>query len=435
MGCGRFLKSALTSTFLEYDTPKIVHIRSRFIGILHRVIQALIVFYIIFYVFILNKGYQYIDTEAVSGTTTKLKGVASTNSSDPRVGSRVWDTADLNIPPEENGAFFLTTNVIVTHNQSQGECTALPGTSSDCRSDADCLPVGMPFHLGHGVSTGECNLTSHTCMVSAWCPIEDDSPPETTTGEPEYLTQTKDFTVLLKNHVYFPYYKKTRSNFIESINKSYLHSCRYHHIDHPYCPIFQLKDIVSIAETKLSNEIKYEDKWFEQLALKGGVISIRVTWDCNFDLKESKCMPKYVFDRLDNYKGNILGSGYNFRYPIFYYEDGIQKRQLVKAYGILFTLNTQAKARAFDVVTFFLNLGAGFALLGVAAVLCDIFLLSLHRKKDYFKNHIYLDLTQEQTLKDNSILNANSQHTTTEEMCSMTEGYRNGGELVRTNGE
>ena len=35
---------------------------------------------------------------------------------------RVWDEADYVVPPAENGAFFVTTNVVITPNQTLGTC-------------------------------------------------------------------------------------------------------------------------------------------------------------------------------------------------------------------------------------------------------------------------------------------------------------------------
>ena len=35
---------------------------------------------------------------------------------------QVWDEADYVVPPAENGAFFVTTNVVITPNQTWGEC-------------------------------------------------------------------------------------------------------------------------------------------------------------------------------------------------------------------------------------------------------------------------------------------------------------------------
>ena len=35
---------------------------------------------------------------------------------------RVWDEADYVVPPAENGAFFVTTNIVITPNQTLGNC-------------------------------------------------------------------------------------------------------------------------------------------------------------------------------------------------------------------------------------------------------------------------------------------------------------------------
>ena len=387
-GGGSSLKQHVKSFLFSYETPKVIEIESRFIGVFYKILQLVLFSLVIVWVFILNNGYQYIDNGAIGGTTNKIKGVAYSNSTDQRVGRRIWDSADLHVPPQDDGAFFLTTNVILTKNQTQGECPSLKGTwTANCTTDDDCLPIGKPFHLGHGVSTGKCDLETEMCIVEAWCPIEDDNYEE---GEKEaQLQHTADFTVLIKNHVYFPHYNKTRSNFIEMINKTYLRGCRYHPVDAPYCPIFRVGDVVSLAETKgLSDDddnIQLDDKHFYDMAVKGGVVSISVKWDCNFDYSESDCKPLYEFKRLDNYQGNSFSSGYNFRYPFNYFEDGVHKRTLIKAYGILFLLKTEATARAFDLTTFLLNIGSGLALLGIAEVLSEIALLHLHRNRKLFQ--------------------------------------------------
>ena len=42
--------------------------------------------------------------------------------SEHRMYERVWDEADYVVPPAENGAFFVTTNVVITPNQTLGLC-------------------------------------------------------------------------------------------------------------------------------------------------------------------------------------------------------------------------------------------------------------------------------------------------------------------------
>lgn len=145
--CNYLKKGA--SVFFEYDTPKIVHIRSKSIGVVNRIVQLVIIGYIIGWVLVYKKGYQETDM-GVSGSTTKVKGVAYPNVSNPRVPDRVWDASDIVIPAEENNAFFVMTNMIVTNNQSPGECPEAPGVKeAHCTQDSDCVP-GTPYLLGHG---------------------------------------------------------------------------------------------------------------------------------------------------------------------------------------------------------------------------------------------------------------------------------------------
>ncbi len=38
----------------------------------------------------------------------------------------MWDVTDFVVPPTENAAFFVTTNAILTPNQTQGRCPEDP---------------------------------------------------------------------------------------------------------------------------------------------------------------------------------------------------------------------------------------------------------------------------------------------------------------------
>ena len=253
---GSVLKKGV-AVFFEYDTPKIVHIRSKVIGIFNRIVQLVIIAYIIVWVLVYKKGYQEVDT-GVSGTTTKVKGVAYPNVTRPnlRVPDRVWDASDIVIPAEENNAFFVMTNMIVSNNQTPGVCpeSSDPNIGAECSSDSECHPVHKPYLLGHGVTNGTCAPTG-TCFVKAWCPIEID---KLATDE-ALLKDTKTFTVLIKNHVYFPFYNKTRSNILEATNASYLKGCTYDENVNYFCPIFTLGYIVEKAQEKSDSKQHYDD--------------------------------------------------------------------------------------------------------------------------------------------------------------------------------
>lgn len=114
VSCGAFY-----SFLFEYDTPRIVLIRSRKVGLVNRLVQLAILAYVIGWVFLWEKGYQETDS-VVSSITTKVKGVTLTNTSS--LGARIWDVADYVIPPQGENAVFVMTNVILTLNQTQGRC-------------------------------------------------------------------------------------------------------------------------------------------------------------------------------------------------------------------------------------------------------------------------------------------------------------------------
>jgi hypothetical protein len=68
----------------------------------------------------------------------ELDGVS--NAAWRRLYNRIWDVTDIVVPPVENNAFFVTTNVVITPNQSRSECPERVAVAP-CRTDADC-PAG-----------------------------------------------------------------------------------------------------------------------------------------------------------------------------------------------------------------------------------------------------------------------------------------------------
>jgi P2X purinoceptor 4 len=106
---------------------------------------------------------------------------------------RIWDVTDYVIPPSEYNAFFVTTNVVITPDQVQGECPEdpkVPGAICDPKNNT--CRAGKSSQLGHGVYSGECvpadlefltpeekleNNSTFVCAIMAWCPVEKDIQP------------------------------------------------------------------------------------------------------------------------------------------------------------------------------------------------------------------------------------------------------------------
>ncbi|VDP74963.1 unnamed protein product [Echinostoma caproni] len=366
---------SLASSLLEYETQKVVQIHSKKVGILFRLIQLGIFLYVVLWVMVYEKGYQSFD-QAVSGVTAKLKGIAFANVSDnPSIGASVWDAADYVIPPQQNSAFFVMTNLVSTPGQTLTTCEEAHDVyGNSCKNDTDCQP-GRLVMTGSGIQTGRCVPSTRqknlqVCEIYGWCPTEYDITPK-----PHLLSSAENFTVILKNSIEFPRYRVKRRNILPWMDKLYLKTCRYNPYDErmKFCPIFRLGDI-----------LKYSDATNKDIWQNGGMVSIHIEWNCNLDFDVEKCVPKYVFRRLDDFESPVA-QGWNFRFSQHYMENGIRKRNLIKAYGIQFFITVYGTGGKFNVLTFSMNLGSGLALLGIATVLCDMIVLNITRKRGLYR--------------------------------------------------
>ncbi|XP_028323329.1 P2X purinoceptor 1 isoform X2 [Gouania willdenowi] len=359
------ITSALADFFFEYETPRQVLVRNRRVGVVCRLIQLGVLGYIIGWVFIYEKGYQSTDT-AVSSVFTKMKGVGYTNVSGTE---RVWDVADYVFPPQGDASFVVMTNYIVTESQQMGKCPELPGTHN-CTSDGDCEGGSHKRQM-----TGVCVNATKTCEVLAWCPVEDDH----TIPDPPLLMSAENYTLFIKNSITFPLFGVTRSNLVEGIDGGYISKCLHDPVTAPLCPIFKLGDIVRLSGFS-----------FETIAKVGGAIGIVVDWTCNLDANVKHCKPQYNFHGLygnpaepDKAKASV---GYNFRYAEHYMENKTQKRTLFKVFGIRLDIIVQSLARKFDIIPTLTAIGSGVGIFGVATVVCDLVLLYLLPKREFYKN-------------------------------------------------
>ncbi|XP_041338724.1 P2X purinoceptor 5 isoform X3 [Pyrgilauda ruficollis] len=246
-----------------------------------------------------------------------------------------------------------------------------------CDKDMDCLE-GEAVVAGNGVKTGRClkdrGSTRGTCEILAWCPVEKRSKPKK-----PLLGSAENFTVYIKNSIRFPKFKFSKMNVLATNNESYLKSCRYSQ-EHPYCPIFVLGNIVRWAGGN-----------FQEMASEGGVIGIQIEWNCDLDKAPSECNPHYSFSRLDNKSAETsISSGYNFRFAKYYRDaQGVDYRTLIKAYGIRFDVMVNGKAGKFNIIPTIINISSGLALMGAGAFFCDLVLLYLIKKSNFYRGKKY----------------------------------------------
>ncbi|KAL5496262.1 hypothetical protein EMCRGX_G012507 [Ephydatia muelleri] len=355
----------LASFAFDYDTPKIVRIQNKKVGALYRLFQLGIMGFMIGYSIIYSKGYQ--DKDNVFGGSHYENCQGST-------GAQVYDPADYVVPPQEPNSFFVMTNMWVTCDQSYGFCGEDPSVQgSNCTGPSDC--VKQNTIKGNGPRTGVCNNETHTCEVYAWCPTEKENVSYTDMGP---KINAEGFTVLIKNSIQFPNLAPNtlRKNYISNYDLS---KCGIWSHDNYYCPIFQLEDIVAMIDPPQN---------FTELATQGAVVVLTIAWNC--DLDRSGCDPVYGARRLDTSAGDSTSGGFNFRFAKYWYEQGIQYRTLIKAYGILFVVELVGQGGKFSITTLVLKLGSTVALLGIAAVLSDVVVLYVVRKHDMYYGRKYL---------------------------------------------
>ncbi|XP_012581624.1 PREDICTED: P2X purinoceptor 5 isoform X1 [Condylura cristata] len=376
----------LYQSIFDYKTEKYVIAKNKKVGLLYRLVQLAILAYLVIWVFLVKKGYQDTDTSLQSSIITKVKGVTFTNTSE--LGKRLWDVVDYVIPPQGENVFFIVTNLIVTPNQRQEVCAegtatppllswqseSIPGAT--CYEDSDC-PPGEPVLTGNGVRTGRClraeNMPNGTCEIFAWCPVETRSRPTKL-----LLSKAEDFTVYIKNFIRFPKFNFSKTNVLDTKDRTFLKSCQFD-LKNPYCPIFRLGSMVSWAGSN-----------FQELALQGGVIGIQIEWDCDLDKAPSECNPRYSFNRLDTFSENSISSGYNFRFAKYYQDAaGVEFRTLIKAYGIRFDVMVVGKAGKFNIIPTIINVGSGVALMGIGSFFCDLVLIYFIKKSHFYRDKKY----------------------------------------------
>ncbi|KAK7146172.1 hypothetical protein R3I93_013804 [Phoxinus phoxinus] len=338
----------------EYDTQKLVKIKSVRLGSLKWTLNVAILMFICI-MMLWNKEYQEYDL-VVSSVTTKVKGVAEI--SIPDIGEVVWDVVDYSGLSQGKNSFFVATNVIVTKNQKQGNCPEVPPHGKLCRLDKDC-EKGLSDQHNHGVQTGVCvklDILRKTCEVRTWCPIENKKNPR-----PAVLASAENFTVLIKNNIRFPAFNYIRRNILPEMKDTDLKGCTYNHSKNPYCPIFRLGDIVSEAKEN-----------FTEMAVEGGVIGIQINWDCDLNRFFHNCLPKYSFRRLDEKESNrTVYPGLNFRFARYSTVNGVEQRTLFKMYGIRFDVMVFGKAGKFSIIQLIIYIGSTLSYYALTTIFLD----------------------------------------------------------------
>ncbi|KAG3279050.1 P2X purinoceptor 7 isoform X2 [Ictidomys tridecemlineatus] len=362
------------SEVFQYETNKVTRIQSVNYGTIKWILHVIIFSYVCF-ALVSDKLYQRKEP-VISSVHTKVKGIAEVTAEVMENGVKrsvqsVFDTADYTFPLQGN-SFFVMTNFLKTEGQEQRLCPENPTRRTLCSSDRGCKK-GWMDPQSKGIQTGRCIVykgNQKTCEVAAWCPTEavEEKPPR-----PALLSSAENFTVLIKNNIDFPGHNYTTRNILPGLNIS----CTFHKTQNPQCPIFRLGDI--FQETGDN---------FSEVAIQGGIMGIEIYWDCNLDSWSHRCRPKYSFRRLDDKTTNeSLYPGYNFRYAKYYKENNVEKRTLIKVFGIRFDILVFGTGGKFDIIQLVVYIGSTLSYFGLATVFID-FLINTY-SSTFCRSRVY----------------------------------------------
>merc|ERR1711902_477629 len=104
-----------------YKSTRFIRVRNKKLVTIYYTMLIVVLLYIALYTIWFDKGYQAVDP--VTGTTSvKLKGTGSINGQIGTTEGTVFDAMDLVVPALEEDAFFITTSMIITPNQTHDVC-------------------------------------------------------------------------------------------------------------------------------------------------------------------------------------------------------------------------------------------------------------------------------------------------------------------------
>eukprot|EP00747_Dinoflagellata_sp_TGD_P165823 gnl/TRDRNA2_/TRDRNA2_187713_c0_seq1.p1 gnl/TRDRNA2_/TRDRNA2_187713_c0~~gnl/TRDRNA2_/TRDRNA2_187713_c0_seq1.p1 ORF type:complete len:386 (+),score=90.36 gnl/TRDRNA2_/TRDRNA2_187713_c0_seq1:87-1244(+) len=327
-----------TDSLLSFYTKQQVNILDRYLGITNIVLQLLIVFYVVGYVFINQKG--YLEYEMAKGATAvHVRGdCASVSSGKP--GSRYFSAEEITYPGLENGNVFVATRASVM-NQKRGVCE---DKLMPCRNDDDCSQY----------VEGKCIEETSLCKEPSWCDLE----------EKGYIFEldTSDFQVWVKSSV----------QFIQIANDQ-VYTTATDKPEHLF-NTFSVRELLMMCDPPVR---------YEEVSELGAAIEVQFVWSCN--VASSGCTPTVQARRLDTlFDPANIGFGFLFAE---YESDDV--RHLNEMKGIRIFIRTVGTGRVVSLSAISLKASTGIVLLGLAPIIADLLMLKVFKLSKKYEARKY----------------------------------------------
>mmetsp|Transcript_10487 Transcript_10487/g.29148 ORF Transcript_10487/g.29148 Transcript_10487/m.29148 type:complete len:348 (-) Transcript_10487:192-1235(-) len=325
---------------LCYDTIKLVRVLDRRLGFVYYFVKALVVAYIVIYVFIINK--RYLDNEKSTGwIIVKVMKPQISNQ------DKLWDVYDRITNPGELGAAFIPTRILITRGQTQEEPEGpyCESPMHNCSVPDDC-DIGDPL-----LQKAECN--EGRCMRRQWCPAEDQNNPEVT--ETHYL-EVHEVQLWFQNFIHYHRFMLDVSTADESEPV---------HYPHRRANTYRLRDLIRMTNAEP-----------EEFIENGAVMMVNALFHC--DLNRKDCDMNVETATVDK----------NFYFHIYnhiYFENGIRKRDSYRMFGIrLVTFSTGFGSKT-SLAQIMLQLSSAMSLLCIPAIIADFCLQHVVPESPHYK--------------------------------------------------
>lgn len=311
-----------SDTLFSYSTQQVVKIRDSRLGLTYYVLNALILAYIIGYVFIYCEAW-YAEEQAKGFTVTQVSGSAVSRSTVGNV--HYFDEVEITYPGLENGNVFIATRI--SEELQKHDVCADP--TMPCESDDDCSAS----------VEGRCN-EHFLCEEPSWCP---ESQKEV------FDIKTSDMRIWIKSSIQFI---KLAPEKIFSTE-----------LDHSYPEMgyntYTVKDLLMMCEPVA---VRYEE-----ISELGAAIEVAFIWDCDVD-STRRCRPTTKVRRVDTvFDPERIGFAFN---SAEYYSD--DERLLKRTSGVRIFIRTVGRGRKLSVTATILQLSLNLSVLGLAEILVEV---------------------------------------------------------------
>ncbi len=244
-------------------------------------------------------------------------------------------------------------------------------------------------------------------MFSGWCPVDRILPP--LKNFKAVLGETGETQLWIKNMIVFGDndhdYNYILDNYLGNSYSKYskYKECKYHPVEDPFCPIFELKDIIKYTPNAGES--------YEEMAKFGGIIMIKIEWNCwhnswkieSLIFGDVKCKPLYSFKRLDNERG--LQPLERSAYGENLYFNNMKTRVKFRSYKIRFIMRVLATMSQFDLLKLTISIGGCY---GFYSFLNSIFEIIVTKIYDPLDEEKILGRLKKERLDENSSFSVES---------------------------